>query len=182
MSCMQIALVEVELDGSIPSSLFVAFSICTTLVVAIHLVALLISTCILPNLEAATNIRNYYSIDDSSHEQMHWYIELAWILSTGFGIILFLLQMALLTWVRFLPYSVTAPAVSTAIIIPLLGLFIIFAFHFYRRLVAHQYELATKNLEEVQMLACELEGVSFETTDGKLNDVKPVGPSNMISV
>lgn len=169
-------MVEVELDQSGPLSapLIIAFSVCTTLVVAVHLVALLISTCILPNLEAAANIRTYVEIEDLAHEQMHWYIELAWILSTGFGIILFLLQMALLAWVRFLPYSVAAPAVSTAILIPLLGLFIIFAFHFYRRLVAHQYELATKNLEEVEMLASELEGIA---TVGS-SDAKQAGVNN----
>ena len=54
----------------------------TCLVVGVHLLALMISTCILPLLEA-DGLLSYEEY--ASHETMHIYIEFAWILSTGFG-------------------------------------------------------------------------------------------------
>ena len=40
----------------LPFSLMILFAVCTTLLVGIHMLALLISTCILPNLDAVSNI------------------------------------------------------------------------------------------------------------------------------
>ena len=38
--------------------------------------------------------------DDSLHDRMHCYIELAWICSTGLGILLFLVQVSLSLYVN----------------------------------------------------------------------------------
>lgn len=76
-------MVEISLDDyrdsktSIP--LLITYSILTCLVVSVHLLALMISTCILPLLEDDSHI----GYDE--HEKLHIYIEFAWILSTGFG-------------------------------------------------------------------------------------------------
>ena len=96
-------MVEVDLNSELPQALLIVFSICTTLVVAIHLLALMISTCILPNMEAVSNVHNVTAVLESPHDKMHWYIELAWIFSTGIGILLFLVEMCILAWVRFIP-------------------------------------------------------------------------------
>ena len=156
-------MVEVELDSSIDNSLLVVFSICTTLVVAIHLLALMISTCILPNMDAVSNVHNVTAVLESPHEKLHWYIELAWIFSTGIGILLFLVVMAILAWVRFYPKekektlsSFLAPVASTVIIIPCLIIFVVFGIRFYRQLISHKYERHAKGLEELENMAQEL--------------------------
>jgi calcium release-activated calcium channel protein 1 len=76
-------MVEISLDdyteseASIP--LLITYSTLTCLLVSVHLLALMISTCIMPLIEADPNL---------SYEQLgtlQIYIEFAWILSTGVG-------------------------------------------------------------------------------------------------
>lgn len=79
----QVAIVEVSLDDykysktSIP--LIIIYLIITCLVVGVHLLALMISSCILPLLDSDS------LISYEEHEALHIYIEFAWILSTGIG-------------------------------------------------------------------------------------------------
>lgn len=152
-----VAMVEIELGPQTSEALLISFSVITTLVVAVHLLALMISTCILPHIEAVGDVHHFGAVTDSPHTHLHWYIELAWIFSTGVGILLFLAQMAILVWVRFYDLSNSAHIASTAIIVPVLLVFIAFAIHFYRRLVSIKYESSTKGLAEVEKMALDLE-------------------------
>jgi len=152
-----VAMVEVQISDKVPEGLIVAFAICTTLLVAVHMLALMISTCILPNIEAVSNIHSINIIKDSPHETMHLYIETAWAFSTVFGILLFLCEIAILCWVKFIEYCCTAALMSTIILIPVVITFCAFAIHFYRKLVAHKYERSEYGLRELESLAYRLE-------------------------
>lgn len=53
-------MVEVQLGPEMKEKegLVIAFCVCTTLLVAVHMLSLMISTCILPNIEAAASTRD----------------------------------------------------------------------------------------------------------------------------
>ncbi|RVE64275.1 hypothetical protein OJAV_G00144060 [Oryzias javanicus] len=181
-----VAMVEVELkvDYNYPRELIIAFSVCTTVLVAVHLFALLISTCILPNVEAVSNIHNLNSVSESPHERMHHYIELAWGFSTALGILLFLAEVVLLCWVKFLPVDSSgeetktpatptpptttaaprsdsgwhAALASTIIMVPVAVIFVVFAVHFYRTLVRHKTERHHQEIEELHKIKVQLDG------------------------
>nr|XP_020454314.1 protein orai-2-like [Monopterus albus] len=182
-----VAMVEVqlEMEYSYPRVLLIAFSVCTTVLVAVHLFALLISTCILPNVEAVSNIHNLNSVSESPHERMHNYIELAWGFSTALGILLFLAEVVLLCWIKFLPVDSGAvkkattcspttdtptisPApqnsgwqaalASTIIMVPVGVIFVVFTIHFYRSLVRHKTERHHQEIEELHKIKVQLDG------------------------
>ncbi|KAK1156420.1 calcium release-activated calcium channel protein 1-like [Acipenser oxyrinchus oxyrinchus] len=168
-----VAMVEVQLEPThdYPPGLLIAFSACTTVLVAVHLFALMISTCILPNIEAVSNVHNLNSVKESPHERMHMHIELAWAFSTVIGTLLFLAEVVLLCWVKFLPVKKhpvdlssnstsskitpgeAAAIASTTIMVPFGLVFIVFAVHFYRSLVSHKTDRQFQELEELSNFA-----------------------------
>ncbi|KAJ7309784.1 hypothetical protein JRQ81_007851 [Phrynocephalus forsythii] len=170
-----VAMVEVQLDAEhdYPPGLLIAFSACTTVLVAVHLFALMISTCILPNIEAVSNVHNLNSVKESPHERMHRHIELAWAFSTVIGTLLFLAEVVLLCWVKFHPLKKKTSAgdsgrsandttitageaaaiTSTTIMVPFGLIFIIFAVHFYRSLVTHKTDRQFQELNELAEFA-----------------------------
>ena len=150
-------MVEVQFDENIPEGLLIAFAICTTILVVVHMFALLISTCILPNIEAVSNVHNVNSVNESPHNTLSVYIEMAWAFSTVLGIALFLLEIILLCWVKFWAHKKAAIA-ATAIAAPVMIILVMFGLHFYRKLVAHKYERSTKGIEELESIAVQLDG------------------------
>jgi calcium release-activated calcium channel protein 1 len=142
-------MIDLQIEKDVPEPLLIAFSVCASLLVAVHMLALMISTCILPNLEAVSNIHNVAAVRESPHEKLSTYIEVAWIFSTGLGILLFLVEIVLQCWVKFYTFSKLAATAATVIIVPVIIVFVAFAVHFYRVLIAHKYERSTKGLEEL---------------------------------
>jgi len=144
-------------DDAVPEGLLIAFAICTTLLVSVHMLALMISTCILPNVEAASSIPSAEAVHESPHDKMRCCIETAWIFSTLFGILLCLCEIGLLCWVKFINYSKTAAISATVLLVPVMVVFLAFAIHFYRKLVSHQYERSEHGIRELENMINQLE-------------------------
>lgn len=146
---LQVAMVEVQLDAStqVPKGMMIAFAVCTTLLVrfwdfwvnpnfnflfyffskfqvAVHMLALMISTCILPNIETVCNLHSISLVNESPHERLHWYIEIAWAFSTLIGLVLFLIEIAILCWVKFYDLSQEAAWSACIVLIPVLIIFL----------------------------------------------------------
>uniref|UniRef100_A0AC34FWN7 Uncharacterized protein n=1 Tax=Panagrolaimus sp. ES5 TaxID=591445 RepID=A0AC34FWN7_9BILA len=65
-----VALVELHYDENMPRYLLIILGIVTTLLVSFHLIALMISTCLLPYIDANGCTK------DSPHNRLKFYIEL----------------------------------------------------------------------------------------------------------
>ena len=153
-------------DYQVPTALLITFTACTTLLVSVHMLALMISTCILPNVEAVASVASINGMipeHESPHKKMRIYIEIAWAFSTVFGIFLFLIELAILCWVKFWDIGTKyeragqkSALVATIILIPIGVIFIGFAVHFYRTLVSHQFDRSEKNLQELETMISQL--------------------------
>ncbi|XP_050459097.1 calcium release-activated calcium channel protein 1 isoform X2 [Cataglyphis hispanica] len=163
-----VAMVEVQLTEKtkVPDAMLIAFAVCTTLLVAVHMLALMISTCILPNIEAVCNLHSISLVHESPHERLHWYIEIAWAFSTLLGLLLFLLEIAILCWVKFYDFSKVAAWSACIVMIPVLIIFLAFAIHFYRSLVAHKYEVTVSGIRELELLKEQIESTDVEGRNG----------------
>lgn len=152
-------MVEVNLnqDSKVPPAMLIAFTVCTTLLVGVHMLALMISTCILPNIDAVCSMNNVNLVHESPHERLHWYIEAAWAFSTLLGLILFLFEIAILCWVKFYEISQVAAWSACAVLIPVLVVFVAFAVHFYQTMVAHKYEVSRYGIRELELLKEQIE-------------------------
>ncbi|XP_060656349.1 calcium release-activated calcium channel protein 1 isoform X1 [Drosophila nasuta] len=177
-----VAMVEVQLDKEtlVPPSMLVAFAICTTLLVAVHMLALMISTCILPNIETVCNLHSISLVHESPHERLHWYIETAWAFSTLLGLILFLVEIAILCWVKFYDLSKEAAWSAVVVLIPVMVVFLAFAVHFYRSLVTHKYEVTVSGIRELEMLKEQMEQDHLEIHNNARNNGFNYGASGDI--
>ncbi|KAI1290198.1 Calcium release-activated calcium channel protein 1 [Halotydeus destructor] len=102
-----VAIVEVSVvksaNNPIPTGLLIAFGVVSVLLVFVHLFALMISTCILPNVDkiALSEERDVDAIDDSPHKKLRFFVHLSFILSNVIGIGLFLVMVAICVWAKF---------------------------------------------------------------------------------
>ncbi|XP_045491443.1 calcium release-activated calcium channel protein 1 isoform X2 [Colias croceus] len=174
-----VAMVEVQLNTptNVPAGMLVAFTVCTTLLVAVHMLALMISTCILPNIEAIGNLHSISLVHESPHERLHWYIEIAWAFSTLLGLILFLVEIAILCWVKF--YDLSPPAAWSAciLLIPVMIIFLAFAIHFYMSLATHKYEVVTSGIKELEFLK---EQIELGDHDSRMNNMSLLDQARVV--
>ena len=49
-------------SNQVPTALLITFTACTTLLVSVHMLALMISTCILPNVDAIASINRVAAV------------------------------------------------------------------------------------------------------------------------
>ncbi|NP_001128236.1 calcium release-activated calcium channel protein 1 isoform X1 [Bombyx mandarina] len=175
-----VAMVEVQLNPAptaVPKEMLVAFTVCTTLLVAVHMLALMISTCILPNIEAVGNLHSIALVHESPHERLHWYIEVAWAFSTLLGLILFLIEIAILCWVKFYDLSPTAAWSACVVLIPVMIVFLAFAIHFYMSLATHKYEVTVTGIKELELLK---EQIEMGDHDARMNSLTLLDQSRVV--
>ncbi|XP_050292973.1 calcium release-activated calcium channel protein 1-like [Anthonomus grandis grandis] len=157
-----IAMVELQINTptNVPEWLFVMFAVCTTVLVAVHIFALMISTYILPNIESIAKLEICELITESPHERMRGFIELAWAFSTILGLFLFMVEVAILCWVKFWDYSFTAAVAATIIVIPVLITFVLFAAHFYHSLVVDKCNSSISDMKKLEDMKKNLDEIS----------------------
>lgn len=162
-----VAMVEINIDKEIPPGLLITFAVCTVLLIAVHMLALMISTCILPNVEAVANLhfQTQKTVFESPHMKMSFIVELAWGFSTVLGILLFLVEIAILCWVKFINISPQAAWAATGLLIPIFIIFIAFAAMFYLKLVSHKSEVYESGLRELEELKEQLEADNGDGAD-----------------
>lgn len=162
-----VAMVELQINEptAVPEWLFVMFAVCTTFLVSVHIFALMISTYLLPNIEAISKLQVSRLITESPHERMRGFIELAWAFSTILGLFLFLVEVAILCWVKFWDYSFTAATASTVIVIPVLIVFVAFAVHFYHSLVVYKCESVVSDMKDLESIKRNLDNVTIGQTN-----------------
>ncbi|XP_049838951.1 uncharacterized protein LOC126284221 [Schistocerca gregaria] len=158
-----VAMVELQINEptKVPEWLFVMFSVCTTVLVAVHIFALMISTYLLPNIDAVSKLQVQELVGESPHERMRGFIELAWAFSTVLGLFLFLVEVAILCWVKFWDYSFTAAWAATVIVVPVLIVFVAFAVHFYHKLVVHKCESSVADIQELEAMKQQLDSATL---------------------
>ncbi|CAJ0582186.1 unnamed protein product, partial [Mesorhabditis spiculigera] len=113
-----IALVELQYQKETPAYLLIILGVVTTLLVSVHLIALMMSTCIRPFIDA------YSAADDFPHRRFRFFIDLSWLISTWIGLLLFLLEIGIILIVKFDSVkNYTAGYFTTALLVPVLAVF-----------------------------------------------------------
>ncbi|CAH8541666.1 unnamed protein product [Schistosoma guineensis] len=88
-----VAIIELQVavgESKPPEGLLFAFTILSCLLVVVHIMAVMISTCILPHIDSYMVPQDCYLIEEAPHNRLRTFVEVAWICSTVVGIILFL--------------------------------------------------------------------------------------------
>lgn len=76
------------------------------------------------------------------------------------GLFLFLIEIAILCWVKFWDYSFTAAVAATVIVIPVLITFVLFAAHFYHSLVVYKCDKSTNDMAKLEDIKKHLDEVT----------------------
>ncbi|XP_065173205.1 calcium release-activated calcium channel protein 1-like [Atheta coriaria] len=179
-----VAMVELQINEptNVPEWLFIMFAVCTTVLVSVHIFALMISTYILPNIDAISKLDVCELVAESPHERMRNFIEIAWAFSTVLGLFLFLVEVGILCWVKFWDYSFKAAIAATIIVIPVLIIFILFAVHFYHSLVVYRCDTSEGDLQQLEEIKKNLDqqtkysvgGANINNINNNNNNLKMV--------
>ncbi|KAM3174752.1 hypothetical protein ACTXT7_009904 [Hymenolepis weldensis] len=157
-----VAMIELTIEqdevNPIPEALLIAFTAFASLLIVVHITALLISTCILPQLEFYISIcESSEGSIDTPYEKVRWYIEMSWVFSTALGMLLFLVVVVLACWVKFWNISKWSAGVCFLIVGPVVVVFVLFAIFFYRTLISFKYQNASKMVDSLDRWMSELE-------------------------
>lgn len=142
-----VALVELQYDVKTPHWLLIILGVVTALLVSVHLLALMMSTCILPYMEASG------ASQDSPHIRLKFYIDLSWFFSTCVGLILFLIEIGIIFYVKFQAVGFEeAGYVTTAILVPVLFIFVMISCFIHRSRASHSIDRIDKKVNGLKQL------------------------------
>ncbi|XP_059481387.1 calcium release-activated calcium channel protein 1-like [Neocloeon triangulifer] len=157
MSTMQE--LQLDMDTTVPVWLFTLFAVNTVTLIAVHIFSLVISTCLLPSMEAVAQeyepplpgAAKVCPVPDfSPHNRLRKFVNLSVALSNVLGLFLFLFEVALLAWVKFWDHSKAACWAGSLIMAPVLVLFLAFCWHFNRVLGECAYGKRDQEIREMQ--------------------------------
>jgi calcium release-activated calcium channel protein 1 len=110
------------------------------------------SMCILPELKSVIRHSNVWINNENSKplSSLNIYIEIAWVVSTGFGLFLFIIELCLIFWIKVSGFSQTA-AIAALITLGIVGFpFVLFAVGFYFRVARAKVNLHQIDLETIE--------------------------------
>jgi len=93
--------------------LLTAFVITTACLVGTCMIAIIISTCILPHLEAVAKTATISDANQSPHDKMMRLIDISWVLTNSAALFFFTLDIILMSWIKFTYFSVGASIAGT---------------------------------------------------------------------
>ncbi len=110
------------------------------------------SMCILPELKSVIRQSNVWINNENTKplSSLNVYIEIAWVVSTGFGLFLFIIELCLIFWIKVSGISQVA-AITAITTLCIVGCpFILFAVGFYFRIARAKVNLHQNDLETVE--------------------------------
>ena len=110
------------------------------------------SMCILPELKSVIRYSDMWinNQDIKPLSSLYIYIEIAWVVSTGLGLFLFILELGLILWIKLTGFSQIA-AIAALVTLCIIGIpFILFAVGFYFRVARAKVYLHQTDLELIE--------------------------------
>ena len=152
----KVAIVELSLDSykdnSSNNGLIISYAIISCLLVGIHLLALLMAMCILPELKSVLRQSDFWINNKNKRplSSLNIYIEIAWVVSTGLGLFLFLIELGIIIWIKVSGLSRFA-AISALVTLCFVGFpFILFAIGFYIHATRAKVYFHQADLEKIE--------------------------------
>jgi calcium release-activated calcium channel protein 1 len=110
------------------------------------------SMCILPELKSVIRQSDLWINNETNKplSSLNVYIEIAWVVSTGLGLFLFLIELGIIIWIKVSGFSRLA-AISALVTLCLVGFpFILFAVGFYIRVTRAKVRLHQTDLDKIE--------------------------------
>ena len=151
----QVAMVEIEIALHTPYQILIPFSMLTAILIFVHLLSLMLATCLLPELEAITNDAHPQLFASALRIAKGVPVQLSWFLSNILGITLFLFELILVAYVKFYPTpgmenNVHAGTATLVTIVILTVLSIPLGFYYVKIVSKHKMRLHEQRLHQAQ--------------------------------
>lgn len=152
---LQVAMVEIEIAAATPYQILIPFSMLTAILIFVHLLSLMLATCLLPELEAITSDAHPQLFASALTIAKGVPVQLAWFLSNILGVALFLVEVILVAFVKFYPFpgrenNVHAGIATLVTIIILTVMSMPLAFYYVRIVSKHKIQLHERQLHQAQ--------------------------------